>query len=59
MTVCAHNSCLLSALRGLRNGMYYGGRIRMMHSVVMMILFHKGSIQQKIQKILENTWEHA
>ena len=30
-----------------------------MHSVVMMILFHNGSLKEKLQKILENTIEHA
>ena len=25
---CPHNSCLIAAIRGLRQGLYYGGRVR-------------------------------
>jgi hypothetical protein len=40
MRPCHHDStCFLSALRGARNGIYYGAKIRFMHAVVMTILF--------------------
>jgi hypothetical protein len=38
---CKHNSCIMSSLRGLRNGVYYGGKIRFLHAVVMSLLFSK------------------
>lgn len=30
---------LTSILKGLRNGIYYGGKVRLVHSFVMMLLF--------------------
>jgi peroxisomal membrane protein 4 len=57
--LCDHNSCILSALRGLRNGMYYGGKIRLIHSLVMTILFKDGSITEKVKSIVQLTMEHA
>lgn len=33
------NRDLISVLRGLRNGIYYGGKVRLIHSFVMMLLF--------------------
>ena len=36
---CPHNSCVISAIRGLRNGLYYGGKVRFAHAIVMAILF--------------------
>ena len=57
--ICPHKSCIISALRGLRNGIYYGGRIRLMHSLVMAILFRTGSIKNVFHEIFTNTYEHA
>ena len=57
--VCNHESCSMSSLRGLRNGLYYGGRIRVMHALVMTILFKKGTLKEKITNICELTFEHA
>ena len=40
--VCDHEeSCLNSSLLGLRNGFFYGGRIRLMNALVVTILFKK------------------
>lgn len=50
---------ILRLVRGLRNGMYYGGKIRFMHSLVIMILFGKGNIFKRIKTILKNTINHA
>lgn len=58
-SVCRHESCPISSLKALRNGFYYGGRVRFMHSLVMTILFRKGSLKQKITNILELTFEHG
>lgn len=56
---CSHKSCTMSSLRGLRNGIYYGGKIRFMHALVMTILFKKGSLRSKITHIAQLTVEHA
>lgn len=58
-TLCDHPSCLISSLKGLRNGMYYGGKIRFVHSLVMTILFRSGPFKEKILSIIKLTWEHA
>jgi hypothetical protein len=36
---CSHGNCLISAIRGFRNGLYYGGKVRFAHAIVMAILF--------------------
>ncbi len=36
---CPHKSCVLSSIRGMRNGIYYGAKIRFMHALVMTFLF--------------------
>lgn len=56
---CPHKSCMISALRGLRNGIYYGGRIRLMHSLVMAILFRNDSPKNMLREVLINTYQHA
>ena len=56
---CSHQSCTMSALRGLRNGIYLGCQVRFTHSIAMAILFKKGSFKEKITQILENTFDHA
>ena len=33
--VCPHQNCLISAIRGARQGLYYGGKVRFAHSLVM------------------------
>ena len=50
---------IIKILRGCRNGFYYGGKVRIMHSLVIMILFGKGSLQKKVKTILKNTISHA
>lgn len=56
---CNHNSCIISSLRGLRNGLYYGAKIRFIHSFVMTFLFKEGSLYNKINHILSLTYEHS
>lgn len=57
--LCSHSNCLISAVRGLRNGLYYGGKIRFIHALVMTILFREGSLTSKIMAIFKLTKEHA
>ena len=58
--LCDHPNCLLSCLRGLRNGLYYGGKIRLVHSIVMEILFSRSeNLLDKLKNILKPTFEHA
>lgn len=58
-SICPHKSCIISSLRGLRNGIYYGGRIRLMHSLVMAILFRTGNPKKIFIEIITNTYHHA
>lgn len=58
-TACNHTSCILSAFRGLRNGVYYGARLRFLHSLFIAILFKKGSSKELLTSICELTFEHA
>ena len=57
--LCDHSNCLISALKSLRNGMYYGGKVRFVHSLVMTILFRSGPLKDKLTSIVKMTWEHA
>lgn len=50
---------ILKIVRGMRNGFYYGGKVRLMHSIVIAILFMKGNLWQRIKRILKLTLEHA
>ena len=50
---------ILIILRGARNGFYYGGKVRFMHSLVMMALFSKGGWLASIKKLLKNTFQHG
>ena len=52
-------SFLVSTLRGLRNGIYYGAKVRFMHSLVMTLLFRHGSLKSKVRSILTMTYQHA
>jgi peroxisomal membrane protein 4 len=49
---------LISVLKGCRNGLYYGGRVRLAHSLVMMLLF-KNISRSELNAVIKNTWEHA
>lgn len=45
-------------LRGLRNGIYYGGKVRLIHSLVMMLLF-KSITKAELKNIIKLGAEHA
>ena len=58
--LCEHQNCLLSSIKGFLNGFYYGGKVRLIHSLVMEILFSKTtSLMTKIKNIARPTIEHA
>ena len=48
-----------SSLRGLRQGLFYGFKIRFTHSLVMAILFRNGSLVNKLKSIIKPTLEHS
>lgn len=56
---CPHTSCLLSVLRGFRNGAVYGAKIRFPHALVMTMLFRDGSLESKIKAIFKLTYQHS
>ncbi|CAD5219005.1 unnamed protein product [Bursaphelenchus okinawaensis] len=49
----------LTALKGLRNGLVYGARIRAPHALVMVFLFGRGSIVARLKTVLKLTKTHA
>jgi|JI6StandDraft_1071083.scaffolds.fasta_scaffold566591_1 peroxisomal membrane protein 4 len=49
---------IVSVLRGLRNGIYYGGKVRLVHAFVMMLLF-KTISKSEIKNIFKLGYEHA
>ena len=54
-----HENSLIAALRGARNGLYYGARIRFAHSIVMQLLFGTGNTQDKLLRIIQLSWQHG
>jgi peroxisomal membrane protein 4 len=49
---------VLSCLQGFRNGVYYGGRLRFMHALVMMLLFKEISLKNLLC-VVQMAKEHA
>ncbi|KAL1919353.1 uncharacterized protein VTP21DRAFT_2046 [Calcarisporiella thermophila] len=54
-----HYHDLLAIIKGFRNGIVYGAKIRFPHALVMTFLFRGGSLQDKIKVILRATRQHA
>ncbi|ELU14544.1 hypothetical protein CAPTEDRAFT_114139 [Capitella teleta] len=50
---------ILSIIKGFRNGVVYGSKIRFPHALVMTLLFKGGPIKDQVQAILEATYTHA
>ncbi|OWZ21165.1 Cell division protein kinase [Phytophthora megakarya] len=50
---------VLAILRGIRNGSFYGTKVRAPHAMVMIFLFQKGSIRQKLRGVVRLTFEHS
>ncbi|KAI9296459.1 peroxisomal membrane protein 4 [Neoconidiobolus thromboides FSU 785] len=53
------NRALLSIVKGFRNGIVYGTKVRFPHALVMTLLFRSGSIKDKIKAIFLATRTHA
>ncbi|POM61839.1 Peroxisomal membrane protein, partial [Phytophthora palmivora] len=53
------HDALLAILRGVRNGSFYGTKVRAPHAMVMIFLFQKGSIRQKLRGVVRLTFEHS
>ena len=56
---CPHSSCLIAAIRGARQGLYYGGKVRMTHSIVMQYLFGRGTTLEKLKTSIKLSWIHG
>ena len=57
---CGHESCLLSALRGFRNGVDYAVRIRGAHCLVMILLYRRDqSLKSNIEFLYKAAKEHG
>ncbi|KAF2756659.1 putative peroxisomal membrane protein [Pseudovirgaria hyperparasitica] len=50
---------ILSLVKGMRNGIVYGSKIRFPHALVMILLFRSGTLRQKIWLVLKATRQHA
>ncbi|KAJ5777049.1 hypothetical protein N7520_000295 [Penicillium odoratum] len=50
---------LLSLVKGARNGIVYGSKVRFPHALVMIFLFRSGSFREKVKLVLSATRLHA
>ncbi|KAI9663605.1 MAG: hypothetical protein M1821_007095 [Bathelium mastoideum] len=50
---------LLALLKGFRNGLVYGTKVRFPHALVMVFLFRTGTLRSKLALILKSTRTHA
>jgi len=48
----------IKVLKGLRNGLYYGGKVRIVHAIVMTLLFKRMNKKELIS-IIKVGFEHA
>ncbi|KAF2675227.1 peroxisomal membrane protein 4 [Microthyrium microscopicum] len=53
------NHEFLTLVKGVRNGIVYGSKVRFPHALVMIFLFRSGTIRQKIWLIFKATRQHA
>ena len=53
------NQPILSIIKGARNGLVYGAKIRFPHALVMVSLFGAGTTRQRWKKIITATRQHA
>lgn len=49
----------LEIIKGFRNGIIYGVKVRFPHALVMTLLWKRGSIKAMIKTILRATYQHA
>ncbi|KAL5006985.1 hypothetical protein ScPMuIL_015791 [Solemya velum] len=50
---------LLSTIKGFRNGVVYGAKVRFPHALVMTLLFKRGSLKEMARGIAEATFTHS
>ncbi|GFF38855.1 peroxisomal membrane protein 4 [Aspergillus udagawae] len=50
---------LLSLVKGARNGIVYGSKVRFPHALVMIFLFRSGAFREKVGLVLNATRQHA
>lgn len=50
---------VLTLVKGLRNGIVYGTKVRFPHALVMIFLFRSGTVRQKALLVLKATRQHA
>lgn len=50
---------VLTLVKGIRNGIVYGAKIRAPHALVMTLLFRSGAFREKIEVILRATYTHS
>ncbi|CAG8370118.1 unnamed protein product [Penicillium salamii] len=50
---------LLSLVKGARNGIVYGSKVRFPHALVMIFLFRSGTIREKTKLVFKATRQHA
>lgn len=53
------NRDILALVKGLRNGLVYGAKIRFPHSLVMTMLFRSGPFSEKMRFVYRATKQHA
>ena len=57
---CGHESCVLSSLRGLRNGVEYAVKVRGAHCLVMILLYRRHhSLASNFQFLFKAAKEHG
>ncbi|KAJ5818220.1 hypothetical protein N7474_003811 [Penicillium riverlandense] len=49
----------LAILKGARNGIVYGSKVRFPHALVMIFLFRSGTFREKLKLVLKATRQHA
>jgi peroxisomal membrane protein 4 len=49
----------LALIKGFRNGLVYGVKIRFPHALVMTFLFRSGTFRERLRVILKATYAHA
>lgn len=53
------NKPLLSLIKGVRNGIVYGTKVRFPHALVMTFLFRTGTLEEKLRSVFDATKTHA
>ncbi|KAK4053389.1 hypothetical protein OIV83_001553 [Microbotryomycetes sp. JL201] len=50
---------VLGIVKGARNGLVYGAKVRFPHALVMTLLFHSGSFRKRAEFVFKATKQHA